>query len=151
MLRSTFNGLFVVTAQIQIGSILAFTSAPRQRQQWFLPELTQSKIARAAGLRTSNLTYYFPLKADLLAVILETSERPDARQKVADHLASFEKTLALRYDVSPENPTIARLADEVRGAGLRLLLNPEDELPELNTQPNRGQVIWVLAQFVDRE
>lgn len=132
--------------------------------------LTQPKIARAAGLRTSHLTYYFPLKADLLAaildashrrrgsdrleepselvrdrrrlrllleVILEVSESPEARQKVADHLSQFEETLAARYDASREDPAVARLADEVRGAGLRLLLNPDVDLPELDARAAR--------------
>lgn len=132
--------------------------------------LTQPQIARAAGLRTSHLTYYFPLKADLLAaildashrrhgsdqaedpaklirdrqrmrlllaVILEASESPAACRLVADHLARFEDALAARHDASPEDPAVARLADEVRGAGLRLLVNPEANLPGLDTRAAR--------------
>jgi len=32
--------------------------------------LTQSKVARAAGVRQSHLTYYFPRKADLVAAVV---------------------------------------------------------------------------------
>jgi AcrR family transcriptional regulator len=132
--------------------------------------LTQPKIARAAGLRTSNLTYYFPLKADLLAaildashrrrgedapedldvlvrdrqrlrlllaVILEVSDNPEARRVVADHLDRFSDVLADHFDVAPDEQAIARLADEIRGAGLRLLLDPEAKLSDLATRARR--------------
>jgi AcrR family transcriptional regulator len=39
--------------------------------------LTQSRVAQAAGVRQSHLTYYFPLKADLLAAVLEASHHQD--------------------------------------------------------------------------
>ena len=32
-------------------------------------EVTQPKIARAAGVRQSHLTYYFPTRADLLKAL----------------------------------------------------------------------------------
>lgn len=35
--------------------------------------LTQTRVAAAAGLRQSHLTYYFPRKTDLLAATLEAS------------------------------------------------------------------------------
>lgn len=35
--------------------------------------LTQPKVAKAAGVTQSHLTYYFPRKADLLAAVLEAS------------------------------------------------------------------------------
>jgi AcrR family transcriptional regulator len=35
--------------------------------------LTQPRVAAAAGVRQSHLTYYFPRKADLLACVLEAS------------------------------------------------------------------------------
>lgn len=38
-----------------------------------LRALTQTRVASAAGLRQSHLTYYFPRKADLLAATLEAS------------------------------------------------------------------------------
>jgi AcrR family transcriptional regulator len=36
-------------------------------------ELTQPKVARAAGLRQSHLTYYFPTRADLLQAVARYS------------------------------------------------------------------------------
>ena len=36
-------------------------------------ELTQPKVARAAGVRQSHLTYYFPTRADLLLAVAEHS------------------------------------------------------------------------------
>jgi AcrR family transcriptional regulator len=44
---------------------LAFTDGVRS--------LTQPRVAKAAGVRQSHLTYYFPRKADLLAAVLEAS------------------------------------------------------------------------------
>jgi AcrR family transcriptional regulator len=35
--------------------------------------LTQPRLAKAAGLRQSHLTYYFPRKADLLVALLQAS------------------------------------------------------------------------------
>lgn len=35
--------------------------------------LTQPKVAKAAGLRQSHITYYFPRKADLVVALLEAS------------------------------------------------------------------------------
>lgn len=38
-----------------------------------LPALTQPKVAKAAGVRQSHLTYYFPRRTDLLSGLLEHS------------------------------------------------------------------------------
>ena len=44
--------------------------------------LTQPKVAKAAGLRQSHLTYYFPRKADLFAALLDAShDRADKKGK----------------------------------------------------------------------
>lgn len=40
-----------------------------------IKELTQTNVAAAAGVRQSHLTYYFPLKVDLLTAVLEASHR----------------------------------------------------------------------------
>jgi len=37
--------------------------------------LTQPKVAKAAGIRQSHITYYFPRKADLVVGLLEASHR----------------------------------------------------------------------------
>jgi AcrR family transcriptional regulator len=41
--------------------------------------LTQPKVAKAAGLRQSHLTYYFPRKADLYVALLEASHARAAK------------------------------------------------------------------------
>lgn len=38
-----------------------------------IANLTQPKVAKAAGLRQSHITYYFPRKADLVIALLEAS------------------------------------------------------------------------------
>jgi len=38
-----------------------------------IKDLTQTNVASAAGVRQSHLTYYFPLKVDLLTAVLEAS------------------------------------------------------------------------------
>ncbi len=43
--------------------------------------LTQTRVAAAAGLRQSHLTYYFPRKTDLLAATLEASHAQAHRPK----------------------------------------------------------------------
>lgn len=44
--------------------------------------LTQPKVAKAAGVRQSHLTYYFPRKADLYIALLEAShERAGGQEK----------------------------------------------------------------------
>ena len=42
--------------------------------------LTQTRVAAAAGLRQSHLTYYFPRKTDLLAATLEASHAEKPRR-----------------------------------------------------------------------
>lgn len=65
--------------------------------------LTQPKVAKAAGLRQSHLTYYFPRKADLFAALLEAShDRADKKGKTK--LASkspasiFEELAGVMFD-----------------------------------------------------
>lgn len=43
--------------------------------------LTQTRVAAAAGLRQSHLTYYFPRKTDLLAATLEASHAQAAKPR----------------------------------------------------------------------
>lgn len=46
--------------------------------------LTQPRVAKAAGVRQSHLTYYFPRKADLFVALLEGSHRRAARARDAE-------------------------------------------------------------------
>lgn len=46
-------------------------AAIRILQESGTKELTQPKVAKAAGVRQSHLTYYFPKKSDLVAALLQ--------------------------------------------------------------------------------
>jgi len=64
--------------------------------------LTQPRVATAAGVRQSHLTYYFPRKADLLAAVLQASHADAAEggePAEADAFAAAMKSLeALMFD-----------------------------------------------------
>lgn len=63
--------------------------------------LTQTRVASAAGLRQSHLTYYFPRKTDLLAATLEASHvQPAKPRRVASHADPdpIEAVQALMFD-----------------------------------------------------
>jgi AcrR family transcriptional regulator len=87
--------------------------------------LTQTRVAERAGLRQSNLTYYFPTRADLLKAVVEyaAGDGPDI----------------VRGDAAAMPPTLAtlkqHLADrvtDVRMARLMLALTTaSDEDPSL--------------------
>ncbi len=46
-----------------------------------IANLTQPKVAKAAGLRQSHITYYFPRKADLVVALLEASHLRAAERR----------------------------------------------------------------------
>jgi len=60
-----------------------------------IKSLTQPKVAKAAGVRQSHLTYYFPRKSDLLAAVLEASHRhsQNGRPKTIDQALAFLEEL----------------------------------------------------------
>jgi DNA-binding transcriptional regulator YbjK len=65
--------------------------------------LTQPKVSKAAGLRQSHLTYYFPRKADLFAALLDAShDRTDKNGKpkqASEGPASiFEELAGVMFD-----------------------------------------------------
>lgn len=64
--------------------------------------LTQPKVAKAAGLRQSHLTYYFPRKADLFAALLDAShDRADkGKSKPASKgpVSIFEQLAGVMFD-----------------------------------------------------
>jgi AcrR family transcriptional regulator len=49
---------------------LLVTAITLAREQG-LPKLTQSRVAKAAGVSWSHLTYYFPTRSDLVHTVLE--------------------------------------------------------------------------------
>jgi AcrR family transcriptional regulator len=56
--------------------------------------LTQPRVAKAAGLRQSHLTYYFPRKADLFVALLQAShERASRMGDTAPGKESFEDAM----------------------------------------------------------
>lgn len=56
--------------------------------------LTQPRVAKAAGLRQSHLTYYFPRKADLFVALLQAShDRTPRRRKALHGSEDFEAVL----------------------------------------------------------
>ncbi|MCB1895763.1 MAG: TetR/AcrR family transcriptional regulator [Zoogloeaceae bacterium] len=108
-----------------------------------LAAVTQTRIARAAGLRQSHLTYYFPTRADLLLALAEHSvdqalvgvqthraELPGALVDGAMYLPRVRMlaSLVLAADQDPAlRPVLERLvahlrdalADVLRSLGLR--------------------------------
>lgn len=59
--------------------------------------LTQPRVAKAAGVRQSHLTYYFPRKADLFVALLQASheraERGGAGAQEEDFLVSLARLM----------------------------------------------------------
>lgn len=70
--------------------------------------LTQPKVARAAGIKQSHLTYYFPTRAKLLLGIAEYTAS-EAMAHVAERLAA-----------KPERATLAGMVSEIMINGLPL-------------------------------
>ena len=118
-----------------------------------LAAVTQTRIARAAGLRQSHLTYYFPTRADLLLALAEHSvdralvgvqthhaEMPGA---LADGAMYFPRvrmlaSLVLAADQDPAlRPVLERLVAHLRDAladVLRLLGHRGTEAEALTLQ-----------------
>jgi AcrR family transcriptional regulator len=63
--------------------------------------LTQTRVAAAAGLRQSHLTYYFPRKTDLLAATLEASHAQAHKPKrgsIGSDVDPLEAVRALMFE-----------------------------------------------------
>ena len=142
--------------------------------------LTQPRVAKAAGLRQSHLTYYFPRKADLfvallqashdrasrkrdakagkesfddamkflkklmfdrdrmrffLGIIIEAGEEPELRPILADHARGLTQKVAAHFGRGGDDPAVIAFVDLLRGAGLRMLLEPNrKEVEELDLE-----------------
>jgi len=68
--------------------------------------LTQPQVAKAAGIKQSHLTYYFPTRADLLLGIAEESIR------------TTKMKLAASLDKKPQRATLANTVPKVMISGL---------------------------------
>lgn len=133
--------------------------------------LTQPRVAKAAGVRQSHLTYYFPRKADLfvallqashgrsrasespstpetfneametlrglmdpqrmrffLSILVESGDAENLRPVIAEHARSLAKTLAPHFGRESSDPAIIAFIDQLRGLGLRMLMEPDEEL-----------------------
>lgn len=86
-----------------------------------LQALTQARVAEAAGLRQSHLTYYFPTRKDLLKGIVQaictgmlenTSAAAPAQKTQMDSLEAVREFFASRL----RDPLMARLMMALNGA-----------------------------------
>lgn len=107
--------------------------------------LTQPQVAKAAGIKQSHLTYYFPTRAELLLGIAEES----IGATIAD--------LAVRLGEKPRHATLAATVAEVMIAGIPPramigLIVAADADPEIRKPLRklikhvRGQVQALLAK-----
>ena len=76
-----------------------------------LPKLTQPRVAKAAGVSQSHLTYYFPTHADLLHAVLERAAERQRAGVEATVAAADEGVAALVRELArtlkrPENTRV---------------------------------------------
>ena len=107
--------------------------------------LTQPQVARAAGIKQSHLTYYFPTRAELLLGVAESS------------ISATMADIAARLAEKPQHATLAATVAEVMIAGVppRIMIGlivAADADPEIRKPLRklikhiRGQVQVVLAK-----
>lgn len=68
--------------------------------------LTQPQVARAAGVKQSHLTYYFPTRAELLLGVAEAS------------ISATLANLSVRLEQKPQRATLAATIAEIMIAGV---------------------------------
>lgn len=101
--------------------------------------LTQPQVARAAGIKQSHLTYYFPTRADLLLAI-------------AEHvIASLMSDLSERFVANPEPEALADVivARMIEGIPPRVIIGlivAADAEPDIR-QPLRNLIHFVRSQI----
>ena len=100
--------------------------------------LTQPQVAKAAGIKQSHLTYYFPTRADLLLGIAEES------------IGATMASLAVRLAEKPRYATLAATIAEIMIAGVppRVMLGlivAADADPEIR-KPLRKLIKHVRSQ-----
>lgn len=76
-----------------------------------LPKLTQPRVAKAAGVSQSHLTYYFPTRADLLHAVLERAAERQRAGVMAAVAAADQGAEALARELAktlsrPENTRV---------------------------------------------
>lgn len=75
-------------------------------QEKGIAALTQPQVARAAGIKQSHLTYYFPARADLLLAIAEAA------------IGTTMQGIAARLEKNPRRATLAATIAAVMTAGV---------------------------------
>lgn len=148
--------------------------------------LTQPKVAKAAGVTQSHLTYYFPRKADLLAAVLEAShgyghaappksqahamrlleelmfdanrmrfflgavieagDDANLRKALAAHVHGLAKEIAPHFGRTADDPAVGALLDQLRGLGIRLLLEPKKRIEQKIDVRAVADELGLLAQ-----
>jgi AcrR family transcriptional regulator len=148
--------------------------------------LTQPKVAKAAGVTQSHLTYYFPRKADLLAAVLEAShcyghaappqsraqamqlleelmfdanrmrfflgavieagDDANLRKALAAHVEGLAKEIAPHFGRTADDPVVGALLDQLRGLGIRLLLEPKKRVEQKIDVPAIANELGLLTQ-----
>lgn len=67
-----------------------------------------------------------------LNVLVEASAKPTLRAVLAAHFDDFRRSLASRFDVSPDSPALTAFIDRIRGMGMRCLAEPDGTPPPLS-------------------
>ncbi|MGE4373568.1 MAG: TetR/AcrR family transcriptional regulator [Xanthobacter sp.] len=109
--------------------------------------LTQPRIAKAAGVRQSHLTYYFPRKADLFIAMLEAAHERAARTCPLD-LGTIDGKLAFMHRLMFDRKRMRFFL------GIVLEVSEEPELRpilEAHTRELAGVVAGIYARTVDDE
>ena len=88
-------------------------------------ELTQPRVARAAGVRQSHLTYYFPTRGELLQEVARHSIEKLAGQLAHGHAGSLPDTIA------------AGAADKRRSRVMLGLVTAADRDPKIKQRMRR--------------
>ncbi|MFO1125210.1 MAG: helix-turn-helix domain-containing protein [Methylocystis sp.] len=114
--------------------------------------LTQPKVAQAAGVRQSHLTYYFPRKADLLAAVLEASHHrgEDAAPKDIDEALAMLN--ALMFTPKRMRFFLGAVIEAEEGAELRNVLSDHasaltNQIAQLFNRPSDDPAV---EAFIDR-
>jgi DNA-binding transcriptional regulator YbjK len=104
--------------------------------------LTQPRVAKAAGLRQSHLTYYFPRKADLVVALLQAShDRASRKRGARAGKESFDDAMKLLKKLMFD-PARMRFF-----LGIIVEASEEPELRAIVAEHARGLTQEVAARF----
>lgn len=104
--------------------------------------LTQPRLAKAAGLRQSHVTYYFPRKADLAVALLQAShDRASAARGPAKGAPDFDAFMALLKGLMFDRRRMLFFL------GIVLAASDDVELQSVVARHARGFVELTAAQF----